>query len=258
MKKELGIALGSGSMRGFAHLGVLKVLEENGIPISCIAGSSMGAVIGGIYACGTDLDMLEKIVPNLVFKDYMDMVIPKRGGFLKGEKFKELISLFTKGYDFSQTKIPFCCVAVDLNAGELVEMKEGKLIDAIRASMAIPGVFEPFEMEDGRVLVDGGTISRVPSQTARAMGAEVVIGIDVGYRGGKMSEGPKSWMDFIRRGIDIQSWTAAQAHEKDADLIIAPDVYDHDPTSFDDFEKCVDAGKKAAEEALPVIQKLLS
>lgn len=256
MTKKLGLALGGGAMRGFAHLGVLEVLEENQIPVDYIAGTSIGAIIGGIYACGTDLKMLQKIVPTLVFKDYVDVVIPKRGGFLRGDKFQELISIFTKGYCFEQTNIPFCCVAVDLIKGELVELNEGPLIKAIRASMAIPGIFEPVNYDD-KLLVDGATISRVPIKTARGMGAEVVVGIDVGYRGGPADRELKRLVDYATMAADILGWVAAEPREKEADLVIAPKVREYDAYSFQHFEECVEAGRAVAEEALPKIRKLM-
>ncbi len=255
-RKTLGIALGAGSARGFAHLGFLHELEESGVPIDYLAGSSMGSVVGGIYACGSDLDTLCKIVPLLREKDYFDVVFPTHGGFVRGDRFRKLIQLFTKHYEFSQTHIPFACTAVDLINGELVVIDEGPLDDAIRASIAIPGVIEPHTWR-GRVLVDGGVILRVPSRVARAMGADVVVGIDVGYRGETLESLPTSLMEYLFVATDIMSWTAAQYQESEADLLVVPKVRDCDPNSLRDFEALVDAGRLAAQDALPKIRALL-
>ena len=255
-KKKVGLALGAGSARGFAHIGVLQVLEENSIPIDLIVGSSMGSVIGGIYACGTDLHMLSKIVPVLNEKDYFDIVIPRYGGLIKGDKFRSLIRIFTKKYKFSDTKIPFACTAVDLLQGELVVIDQGDIDDAIRASIAIPGLIEPHNW-NGKLLIDGGVISRVPCDIARDMGADVVIGVDVGYRGGPPLSPIRRTVDYLYAAFDIIGWEAAKAHDSGADIMIAPDISNINPNSFCDFQMCVENGRKAAERALPQILALL-
>ena len=256
MSKSVGLALGGGGTRGFAHIGVLQVLEENKIPIDYIAGTSMGSVIGGIYACGTDLHMLERIVPELNEKDYKDIQIP-RYGFLKGAKLQELIRIFTKRYDFEQAHIPLRCVAVDALSGQKVEIGEGQIDDAIRASIAVPVIFEPVRWKD-RLLLDGGIVERIPIQTARNMGADIVIAVDVGYRGGSTADtDPVHMMDYFMMTIDMMGWTAVQYQEKEADMVIVPDVARLDMASFRDFEISVQRGREAAEAALPDIQKQL-
>lgn len=149
-KKKLGLALGSGSALGFAHIGVLQVLSEADIPVHCIVGSSMGAVIGGVYASGTDLDMLTRIIPQLNEQNYFDIAMPRKGGFMLGKRFQDLIALFTKHYTFSQTHIPFACVAVDLCSGKSITIQDPNLpIDeGIRASMSIPLVFRPHSLHE--------------------------------------------------------------------------------------------------------------
>lgn len=255
-RKKVGLALGAGAARGFAHIGVLQTLEEYSIPIDFIAGSSMGAVIGGIYACGTDLTMLNKIVPVLREKDYLDVEVPKHGGFLRGERFQNLIQIFTKRYSFDQTKIPFQCTAVDIMTGELVVLKDGVLDEAIRASIAMPAIIRPHMLE-GRTLIDGGVISRVPATIAREMGADIVIGVDVGYRGEHRNEPPVSLVDYLLAANDIMSWQIAKGHDSDADLLLVPAVRLCDPNSVKDYECCVEMGRNAAEEAIPQILKLI-
>lgn len=255
--KKLGLALGAGSARGFAHIGVLEVLEQNHIPVDVIAGSSMGAVIGGIYSCGTDLGMIQKVLPCLNEKEYFDVVVPRSGGFIKGERFQELIRIFTKGYTFEQTKIPFACVAVDIRSGELVEMQEGRLDDAIRASIAIPAVIAPHEWR-GRLLVDGCVISRVPCQTARRLGADVVVGVDVGYRGGPIDYAfGKKYVDYVQATFDILQWEVAKNKEQEADIMLTPAVRSVAAHSIKDAQECIEQGRICAQQALPRIKELL-
>lgn len=255
-KPKLGLALGAGSARGFAHIGVLQVFEKHNIPIDLIVGSSMGSVIGGVYACGADLSMLSRVIPLLNERDFFDVVMPRHGGILRGDKFKELIKLFTKGMEFSQTHIPFACVATDLNNGELVVMNEGSIDDAIRASIAIPGIFEPYKWND-RLLVDGSLISRVPSDIARDLGADIVIGVDVGYRGGPIDMKPITMIDYLLTSTDIMSWQYAKIVENSANVMIIPKVRGLDPNSFKDAEECITAGWDAACERIDEIIELL-
>lgn len=257
VRPKVGLALGSGGARGIAHLGVLQVFEENGIPVDIITGSSMGSVVGGIYACGTNVKLLCKMAPLLNEKEYFDIVLPRKGGFLRGEKFKELIRILTKNYNFSQTKIPFACVAVDIENGELVELSEGNLAHAIRASISIPGVFEPHQWNN-RLLMDGGVLSRVPALTARNMGADIVIGVDVGYRGDTEPKRLTKMLDVLYAASDIMSWEIARQCEKDADYLILPKVRHIDPRTFHQSEECIELGRQAALDALDDIKRLLT
>lgn len=254
-RKKLGLALGSGSARGFAHLGILKVLEDNDIPIDFISGSSMGAVIGSIYACGTDLDMIIKFAKTLDEKEYLDVVIPRRG-FIKGEKFTELITLFTKGYTFDQTKIPLNVVAYNLTEDKHVIFNSGKICEAVRASMSIPGVFLPFE-RDGIVYVDGGVVDRVPSETARNMGADVVIGVDVGFREGQVHPPAENLLQVLLQTFDVMGWETVKYKLEEADYVIAPDVFKVDPWTTKDIDECIEEGIKAGKAALDDIKRLM-
>lgn len=253
-RKKLGLALGSGSARGFAHLGVLKVFEENDIPIDFMSGSSMGAVIGGIYACGTDLDMIIKFAKTLDEKEYLDVVVPRKG-FLKGNKFTELIKLFTKNYDFDQAKIPLSIVSYDLSRNKPVVLNSGKIYEAARASMSIPGVFLPFE-RDNTVYVDGGVTDRVPTESVRNMGADVVIGIDVGFRGEVHPEA-KNVLEIMLQTFDIMSWEIAKYKLNDADYVIAPDVFKVDPWTTKDVDECIEKGIEAGKKCLDDVKRLI-
>jgi NTE family protein len=177
-RPTIGLALGSGSARGWAHIGVIRALEEAGIKPDIVCGTSIGALVGGAYADG-DLDRLEKWVLELAWKDvvgFLDFTLS--GGFIKGER---LIGFFQEKFfdlEIAQLPVPFGAVATDLATGREIWLREGMLSDAVHASIALPGLFAPVRRE-GRWLVDGGLVNPVPVSLARAMGAEVVIAVDL-------------------------------------------------------------------------------
>lgn len=179
-RKTVGLVLGSGSSRGWAHIGAIDALIEENIPIDYIAGCSVGSYVGAIYASGA-LTSLKDFVLEMDGKkifSYFDVVFP-RSGFLDGtKKVKELFSMHTDNEDFSQLTIPVMMVATDMESGDKVVMSSGSLLDALRATMSMPGLFAPANVKN-RWLVDGGLVDPVPVGIARAMGADVVIAVDL-------------------------------------------------------------------------------
>lgn len=181
MKKQLkiGLALGGGAARGWSHIGVIRALKKAGIPIHCIAGTSIGALIGGVYASGK-LDALEELALNMNWKQvmsYLDIAYLKNG-LLDGKKVKKLLSSnFTKKR-IQDTSIPFIAVTTDLDKGKEVQLKSGNLVEAIRASISIPGILTPVKYKN-HYLVDGGLINPVPVNVVRQMGADIVIAVDL-------------------------------------------------------------------------------
>ena len=180
LRKTVGLALGSGSSRGWAHIGAIEALEEENIPIDYVVGSSVGSYVGALYASGS-LQSLKAFVLSMdgrkVFS-YFDVVLP-RSGILNGTKrLKELYSFHTDAEDFSELKIPVMMVATDLATGKKVVLKSGNILNALRATMSIPGLFAPVRIKD-RWLVDGGLVDPVPVGVARALEADVVIAVDL-------------------------------------------------------------------------------
>ncbi len=176
---RLGLALGSGSARGWAHIGVLQALAEEGVRPDIICGSSIGALVGAAYA-GGELERFSDWVQGLGMRDvfgFMDFNLS--GGMLKGEK---LIAFWRRNFadfDIENSPLPFGAVATDLHSGAEVWLRHGSIADAVRASIALPGLFTPVTHDDGRLLVDGGLVNPVPTSLARAMGADIVIGVDL-------------------------------------------------------------------------------
>lgn len=179
MTPKLGLALGSGSARGWAHIGVIRALAEAGYVPDVIAGCSIGAFVGAAHANG-DLDKLQTWVEGLTWKKVLGLLdVSFSGGLIKGEKLVEFFERNFVDHEFAKLDLPFACVATDLANGREVWLREGSVASAVRASIAIPGVFKPI-LRDGRLLVDGGLVNPVPVSLCRAMGADIVIAVDLG------------------------------------------------------------------------------
>lgn len=179
--RKIGLALGSGSARGWAHLGVLEALHELDIPVDCVAGTSIGALVGGVHAAGAT-DALREVVLGLDWKELLriaDPVLP-RSGLLDGRKVLGALGELVPVARIEDLPTPFRAVATDLFTGEEREFASGDLLDVVRASISVPGLFTPVEYE-GRTLVDGGLVNPVPVSLARSMGADIVIAVDINH-----------------------------------------------------------------------------
>lgn len=180
-KKKIGLALGSGSARGWAHIGVIEALQDNGIKIDFLAGTSIGAFVGAFYATN-EFDYLKNFALNLNWKEvvsFFDVRFPSKG-FLDGGRINQLISNQMVNRQLEDTDIPFAVVATDLSTGNEKVFDRGNIVEAVRASISIPGVFTPFK-KDGNLLVDGGLVNPVPIDVVRNMGADIVIAVDLNH-----------------------------------------------------------------------------
>ena len=251
-RPRVGLVLGAGSARGLAHIGVLQVLVEQGIPFDFIVGSSMGALIGAIYASGADLGLLAKLAVNLNFNALLDIGVP-RMGFVNGRKVQEFIHLLTKGKTFEELSIPLAVVATDILAGEPVVLNSGVVSRAVRASIAIPGVFTPVEHE-GRLLVDGAVTSRLPVETAKGMGADCVIAVDVSFAEARQPA-IRNAIHVILASIELlerQIFTGLIKHQ--ADVLVQPRLGHVSSSGFDRAEECIERGREAVMEKLEEIK----
>ena len=179
-KKKIGLALGSGAARGLAHIGVLKVLTANQIPIDFIAGSSMGALIGALYAGGLSVEQLQEIACNTDWKLTAKMFTPTLpwSGLVEGNRIRQFIQTLVGDRNFTDLKLPFAAVATDIQTGEQIIIENGSLVEAVRASISIPGIFTPVRHQN-RFLVDGGVVNPVPTDVVRNMGADIVFAVNV-------------------------------------------------------------------------------
>ncbi|MFB6466525.1 patatin-like phospholipase family protein [Cytobacillus sp. Hz8] len=252
-RPKIGLALGSGGARGFAHLGVIKVLTDEGIPIDLIAGSSMGAMIGCFYAAGQNIDNLYKLSKVFKRKYYLDFTVPKMG-FIAGKRIKGLIRMFTHGKTMEQLNIPVSVIATDLLSGEKVIFNTGSISDAVRASISIPGIFVP-EKNNGRLLVDGGVIDRVPVSVVKEMGADIVIAVDVAHV--KTNAEITSIFDVIMQSIDIMQMELVTNREIASDIMIRPRVEIYSSRAFTNIEEIIKMGEEETRKQITKIKQLL-
>lgn len=245
MSKKLGLVLGAGGAKGLAHIGVLQVLERENIKIDLIAGASMGALVAAAYAAGTDVDMMEKFAGEINQNLIMDMNIP-RVGLLKGDRAMSLISLLTHRKRFDQMNIPLAVIATDINKGEPVVFREGNVAEAVRASISIPGVFNPVRI-NGQLLVDGAVTARLPVFAVKEMGADYIIGVDVKtFSRGEETVKVRNIYDVIMQAIEIMEGKVASHSMEMTDCLITPDTTPFAIMDFTCAPKCIAAGREAA------------
>lgn len=249
----LGLALGGGAARGLAHIGVLRVLERERIPVDYISGTSMGAVVAAVYASGTDPAYLARLATGLRWESLVDFRLPGLG-LISGQKIEQVIRTLTKNRTFDQLKLPLAVVAADLATGDPVVFTDGSVAAAVRASIAIPGVFEPVKYRDGW-LVDGGIVNNVPVAAVRNLGASIVVAVDVARDPNRGN--PKGFVDVLYQAISVMGTHLNREELESANLVICPDTSAVGSTGFLKAAECIAIGEKAMEEALPRIKELL-
>ena len=250
----IGVALGGGFSRGFAHLGVLQVLEQNHIPISHIAGTSVGSILGAAYASGAPLAKILATCRDIKFRDIARWRV-SRLGLASNHRLSDLMDRVFAARQFEDLRIPMAVVATDLATFDPVVFTQGPLVDAIRASCAFPGLFEPVEIGT-RCLADGGLVAQVPTVAARQIGADRVLGVSVGIQDGRRGA-PKNIFQVVARAVCAAQKHQLESWERHADLVLRPDVQH---LAWDDFERAsdaIEAGVLTATRALPRIKKLL-
>ncbi|WP_027414554.1 patatin-like phospholipase family protein [Aneurinibacillus terranovensis] len=251
---SIGLALGAGGARGFAHIGVLEVLEENGVYPAYLAGSSMGSLIAALYACDYTPRMMEKLAVHLKRKHWLDLSMPGTG-FVTGEKLRQVVALLTKNQMIEQLARPLSIVATDLLSGERVIFKDGPIYQAVRASVSIPGIFVPYKLGD-KLLVDGGVVDRVPIEVAKAMGANLTIGVDVASSASTVPI--RSFFDVISQTVDIMEQEIFRHRVIHADVMISPQVGQFSSTSFTNIDRIIEEGRLAARKMIPEIKQKIN
>lgn len=248
--KTTALVLGGGSARGFAHIGVLEVLQKAGIKFDFVVGTSIGSLLGAYYTLGLPLEEAEWLAKNVRLKDMTDVTIPQ-WGINKGDKLYQIVREALKNKSFQDLVTPFVVVTTDLETGESVLFREGDLIKAVQASCSIPGIFSPVRI-DNRLLVDGGITESVPVSVARALGAGFVVAVDVGFcvRQGKM----KNIVQIMIQAFQIMGEALNRYQSLQADVIIKPDLGDLDQLSFHRAEEAIVLGRRAAEQQLSYLE----
>ena len=250
---RVGLALGGGFARGIAHLGVLRVLEDAGIRVEFLSGTSVGGLIAAAYASGAPLEAISQRAMATSFRDFAKWSL-SRYGLASNERLSRFVYEFCGVHTIEEMKRPLVICSVDLLSGEPYYFTKGDVGIALRASCAYPGLFQPVEY-DGRVLVDGFLTSPVPVEAARMLGAELVIGVYLGMTG--PAPRPKHMGEVLWRSFAIMQQQALERRDRSADVLISPEVRDF---AWDDFSRTADmvaAGEEAARAALPRIRELL-
>jgi NTE family protein len=248
---KIALVLGGGAVRGFAHVGVIKVLEAQGIVPDMVVGTSAGSVVGVLYASGYSGFELQKIAFKLDEDTVGDWIIPDRG-FIKGEALQNYINKALQNKPIEKLRKPFAAVATDLHSGEMMVFRRGNAGQAVRASSSVPGVFQPVDI-NGREYVDGGLTSPVPVKVARDLGADVVIAVDISAK-------PKyakinGYTDILLQSFTIMEQSISSRELSDADIVIRPETGGFGSSDFTKKHEAILEGEKAAQALLPVIRQ---
>ena len=277
--KKLGLVLGSGAARGLAHIGILKVLHDAKIPIDIISGTSIGALIGALYAAGIHPNELIKRAISLNWISILNLLDPtiNKSGLIRGEKIERFISTLIGNIRFEDLKIPFACQCTDINSGKIISFKKGNLVEAIRASISVPGIMIPVEY-NGNQLVDGGLIDPVPVKEAQILGASHVIAVDVTtdvqkYTSYQEKKKNGIFSNFFSKKIHIPNTyqiilksiyimeSEIARHNLAAnspDILIKPQIDQFRLFEFYKTKEIIETGIKAAKDNLNNIRNLIS
>ncbi|HEX5305927.1 MAG TPA: patatin-like phospholipase family protein [Dyella sp.] len=251
---RLGLALGGGAAKGYAHIGVIKMLEAHGIHADVVAGTSAGSVVGALYAGGLDGFALQRAAMALDPATLRDVRLFS-GGLVRGQALQDYVNTTLDHTPIERLEKPFAAVATELETGRRTVFTRGNTGEAVRASCSIPGVFEPAAI-GLRHYVDGGVSSPVPVDAARALGADVVIAVDIGSRAD--GSNPEGMLAIVGQSIDIMGQQLGAQELARADVVIRPRIDAIGTTAFDRREEAILAGEQATLAALPAIRKALA
>ncbi len=251
---KVALVLGGGAARGFAHIGVIRVLEQERIPVGLVVGTSVGSLIGALYASKRSSFELEWAAFQLKQEDLFDFRVLSAVmgmGLARGELLEAFVKSKVKQERIEELEIPFAAVATDLNWGDRIVLDKGSIAKAVHASSAIPGVFEPVTHE-GKLLVDGGVVDNIPIDVARAKGADIVVAVDISEELGNVNI--KNMLDVMLQSTNIM-FAVNVAHRKaGADVLVEPKVGSVGMLDFSQKKLCMDAGMEAARAAVPKIR----
>ncbi len=252
---KVAVVLGAGASKGFAHIGVLKVLEAQRVPIHMVVGTSAGSLVGSLYASGKTAFELQDIAMKMERDKVVDYDWKVwKGGLIKGEKLENFINATLHNTPIEKLKIPYYAVATNANTGEEMVFGRGNTGIAVRASCSVPGVFQPVKIGNN-TYVDGGLVSAVAVDVARRYGADVVIAVDIS--GGLDKNAPNGMMDSMGKSVDIMYMRNINAQLKNADVVIRPNVKDIGSTEMEKFNQAIFEGEKAATAAMPEIHRIV-
>ncbi|TBR35846.1 MULTISPECIES: patatin-like phospholipase family protein [Dyella] len=251
---RIGLALGGGAAKGFAHIGVIKMLEANGIHPDVVAGTSAGSVVGALYASGMDPFQLQEQAFALDESKIRDVRLFS-GGLVQGQKLQDYINQLVGGRSMEKLKLPFAAVATQLETGQRTVFVRGNTGQAVRASSSIPGVFEPVEI-NGKHYVDGGVVSPVPADAARQLGADFVIAVDISSKAD--GNNPNGMLNIVGQSISIMGQKLGEQELARADIVIRPRVNQIGAADFQAKNQAILEGERAAMAVMPQIKAKLA
>jgi len=251
---KIAVVLGAGAAKGFAHIGVLKVLESQKVPVHMVVGTSAGSFVGSLYAYGFDSYTLQKIAMSMNKSDVAELTLPDNG-FLKGERIRDFINRMLRNTVMEKLRIPFYAVATNIRNGEQTVFATGNTGMAVQASCAVPGIFQPATF-GGTTYVDGGVVDPLAVDVARRYGADIVIAVDI--TSGIGNKVPNGTMDTIMKSIEIMYNMISQIPISKADVVIKPNVGFVGSADFDYRNEAIMEGEKAAWTAMPQINGILA
>jgi NTE family protein len=254
VKLKIGLALGGGAAKGFAHIGVIKMLEASGIHPDVVAGTSAGSVVGALYASGMDPFQLQEQAFSLDASNIRDVRLFS-GGLVQGRKLQDYVNQLVDQRSIEHLKLPFAAVATQLETGQRTVFVRGNTGQAVRASSSIPGVFEPTEIS-GMHYVDGGVVSPVPVDAARQLGADFVIAVDISTK--PSGNNPQGMVNILGQSIAIMGQQLGRQETARADVVIRPSVGNIGATDFEQKNQAILEGEKAALAAIPTIRAKLA
>jgi len=243
---RIGLALGGGAVLGGAHIGVLRAMKEYDIPISCIAGTSIGALVASLFAFGMEWEEIRKIALNLRWLDISRISLSKYG-LLSNKKLAEVIHDILGQVTFENARVPLAIIATDISTGEMVILKEGDVAASVMASTCIPGLFVPVEIE-GRMLVDGGITEIVPVSPLREMGADIVLAVNLIAK--HRHRRPENIIDVLMNSFSFTLMNSMRLQLVEADMVIAPDLSAYNLIDTDQTPDLIEAGYAEAKAAL--------
>jgi NTE family protein len=254
-RPTIGLALSGGATHGAAHIGVLQVLEREGIRPDFVAGTSAGALIGAAYCAGVPLEDIERLFLSVEWPHLLKISLKPKLSIFNTQPMETFLKEKIGDFSFEDLKIPLAVIACDISTGERIILNEGPLAQAIRASSAIPALFSPVEI-NGRLLVDGGIVDDLPVEQVVSMGAKFVIASDVSNRG-KTGTKPENPIEVLLSAIYIMQSRSAFYNIDKSDCYIRPEISMYSSWGFKDSIKVLEAGRVAAEDALPELKRKL-
>ena len=255
-RKKVALVLSGGAALGFAHIGVIKVLEANRIPIDMVVGTSMGALVGAAYCSGLSTEDMQKFASKFKTLDFFDVNF-NRSGIFSGKGVMRVLNRFLPDEKIENLEKTFACVACDLITEKEVVFKTGSLRDAVRASLSIPGIFVPLYLED-KVLVDGGVLNNLPEDVAMAMNADVIISVDVLSKYHLKSK-PKNVIETVLYSMNAQTKEVQKLKSTHSDILIKPNTSELSQMRFgeESVEKAIRVGIEETEKYITQIKRLI-